>query len=81
MSISDAVSQMLDYLDAIVGLLPEPSGNVNKLPDDVVVLRNNDGPSVAPSNNRVELDLKITAHTSGSITFQNVIARYQHEST
>ena len=38
-----------------------------------------DGPSVSPLNNRVELDLKITAHTSGSITFQNVIARYQHE--
>ncbi|WP_300455915.1 hypothetical protein [Desulfobacula sp.] len=37
------------------------------------------GPVVAPENNSVGLDLQITAHASGSITFQNVIARYQQE--
>jgi hypothetical protein len=37
------------------------------------------GPVVSPIKNRVALDLQIAAHASGSITFQNVIARYQHE--
>ena len=39
MSFSGAVSQMWDHLDNLVGSLPLPSGNPNRLPDDVVVLR------------------------------------------
>lgn len=37
------------------------------------------GPVLTPQNNQMTLELDITAHTSGSVTFQNVIARYQHE--
>ncbi len=37
------------------------------------------GPVVFPENNRVGLELQITAHASGSITFQKVIAHYQQE--
>ncbi len=32
---------------------------------------------VSPENNSVDLNLQIITHASGSITFQNVIARYQ----
>ncbi len=39
MSFSAAVSEMWDHLDNLVGSLPLPSGNPNRLPDDVVVLR------------------------------------------
>jgi len=39
MSLSDAVIQMLNYLDALVGDLPAPLGNTGKLPGDLVLLR------------------------------------------
>lgn len=39
MSFSGAVTEMWDHLDNLVGSLPLPSGNPNRLPDDVVVLR------------------------------------------
>jgi|GEM_PF-3661415 len=36
------------------------------------------GPVVAPSDNQVAVNLKITAHVSGSMTLSNVVTRYQH---
>ena len=39
MSFSDAVSEMLLYLDGVVESLPTPIGNASKLPADVVVVR------------------------------------------
>lgn len=39
MSLSDAVIQMLNYLDTLVGALAAPLGNAGQLPVDVVILR------------------------------------------
>ena len=36
------------------------------------------GPLLVPENSHVTLDMKIEAHASGSMTFQKVIAHYQH---
>jgi len=48
MSFSEAVSEMLQFLDDAVGDLPAPVGNVNNMPKDVVVLR-----SVERQNNGI----------------------------
>ena len=39
MSLSFAVDEMLLHLDSILGSVSSPTGNINRLPDDVVVLR------------------------------------------
>lgn len=39
MSFSIAVNEMLSHLDSLLTVVSIPDGNVNKLPDDVVVLR------------------------------------------
>ena len=38
------------------------------------------GPRISPGSGSVVTDLEITAHTAGSITIQDVTARYQHTS-
>ncbi len=58
--------------------LPEKSNQLSFSYLDVTTGESH-GPVVSPENNSVGLNLKIEAHASGSITFQNVIARYQHE--
>ena len=69
MSLSDAVFQMLEHLDEVLGLLPEPMGNTNKIPHDVVVLRslkkNKDGigrlGEEDPQNNTITLQGQFSA--------------------
>ena len=39
MSFSIAVDEMLSHLESLLAVVSTPTGNVNKLPDDVVVLR------------------------------------------